>query len=71
MLVGLSLVFARHLLLALIPLGVMLLLIAVTGLVVMTEIGMVAVLGLCWRWADQHPDKKDPEKKAEDIDIQQ
>jgi predicted lipid-binding transport protein (Tim44 family) len=57
MLAGLGLVFTRHLLFALIPLGVMLILVAVTGLVVMAEIGMVAVLGFCWRWADQHPPK--------------
>jgi membrane protein implicated in regulation of membrane protease activity len=63
MLGGIGLVYTRHLLLALIPLFVMLLLIAVTGLMVMAEIGMVAVLGLCWRWADQHPEKKDEKAK--------
>ena len=61
LLVGLGLVFTRHLLFALAPLAVMLLLVAVTGLVVMAEIGMVAVLGICWRWAEQHPHKKEPE----------
>jgi uncharacterized membrane protein YqjE len=65
MLAGISLVFTRHLLLALLPLCIMLLLVAVTGLVVMAEIGMVAVLGFCWRWADQHPEKK-AEKGAEE-----
>ena len=51
---GLALVASKHLLYALIPLAAMLLLVAVTGLVVMCEIGMVAVLGVSWRWADRH-----------------
>jgi membrane protein implicated in regulation of membrane protease activity len=57
MLAGLGLVYSHHLLMALIPLALMLLLVALTGLVVMAEIGMVAVLGAAWRWADQHSAK--------------
>ena len=64
LMVGLGLVFTGHLLFALAPLAVMLLLVAVTGLVVMAEVGMVAVLGACWRWADQHPRKKEPSPDA-------
>ena len=67
MFTGLGLVHTRHLLFALVPLGMMLILVAVTGIVVMAEIGMVAVLGAYWRWSDQHPVKKDeaPAAKAE------
>jgi hypothetical protein len=54
MIAGIALVVTKHLLLALIPLAAMLLLVAVDGLVVMCEVGMVAVLGGIWRYGDQH-----------------
>jgi hypothetical protein len=60
MITGIALVVGRHLLLALIPLAAMALIVAVDGLIVMCEVGMVAVLGGIWRYADQHQ-KKDLE----------
>lgn len=57
MITGIALVVGRHLLLALIPLAAMALIVAVDGLIVMCEVGMVAVLGGIWRYADQHQKK--------------
>jgi membrane protein implicated in regulation of membrane protease activity len=65
MLAGLGLVYTHHMFMALIPLALMLLLVALTGLFVMAEIGMVAVLGASWRWVDQHPAKKGADDKKD------